>query len=201
MLRNITLMLLVVALTGWPQQVSDPAVEAARRADAYSIYSNLLINSFSSDPTMMIAAKAIPGASLDPQECVNLPSEYQSRWNEVLMDFTRGKRIQETIEPAFKISKPYLVLTPDEVADFTFNWGKGPAYQKPLDPKFQGARQLYLLGKVYFSLDHTLALTSISIGCGSLCGTSGWRVFEKNRTGDWVLMTRRVGIACGDSRA
>jgi hypothetical protein len=129
-----------------------------------------------------------------------LPTEYRSSWSEVLVEFNRSGKTTETIEPRLKISKRYLVLTPEEVADFTFNWGKRPEYQKPRDPKFQDARQLYYLGKVYFNHDRTLALTSIATGCGNLCGMSGWRVFEKKGM-VWELMTRRVGVTCGDSVA
>jgi hypothetical protein len=199
-------MLLLIATPGRYQQVSSPAAEAARLDDVYSIYSLLMTDPPSAirginEPTLMIAGKTAGPRSLsDLQECVVLPAEYQSRWNELLTDFNRNGSV-ETIESRLKISKRYLVLTPEEVADFTFNWDRLPEYQKPLNPKFEGARHLFYLGKVYFNRDRTLAVTSISAACGSLCGRGGWRVFEKKGM-VWELMTRRAGTtACGDSVA
>jgi hypothetical protein len=208
-LRKVSLVFLVMAAPGWYQQVSSPAAEAARRDDVYSIYSVLMTNPpiairGISESTLMIAGQTPRQRSAnDLQQCMTLPAEYQSSWSELLMEINRNGNAVETIEPRLKISKRYLVLTPEEVADFMFNRGRRPEYQKPLDPKFQGATQLYFLGKVYFNHDRTLAVTTISVGCGSLCGVSGWRVFEKKPGFDWYLMERRAAgsIACGDSRA
>jgi len=132
------------------------------------------------ESTLMIAGQTTRQQSAnDLQRCITLPAEYQSSWSELLTEINRNGNAAETIEPRLKISKRYLVLTPEEVADFTFNWSRRPEYQKPIDPKFQGAKQIYFLGKVFFNHDRTLAVTTISVGCGSLCGVSGWRVFER----------------------
>ena len=191
-------------VSGWYQQVSSPASEAARLDDVYSIYSVLMTNPPSAirglnESTLMIAGKTYDeGSANDLQRCITLPTEYQSSWREVLMEFNQNGKTAETIEPRLKISKRYLILIPEEVADFTFNWGRRPEYQKPRDPKFQDAKQLFSLGKVYFNHNRTLAVTSISIACGTLCGRSGWRVFERQGAA-WDLMGRRVGPTCGDS--
>lgn len=209
MLRIVSLMLLVIAAPEWYRQVSSPAAEGARRDDVYSIYSVLMTNPpiairGINESTLMIAGQTPrQSSSNDLQQCITLPAEYQTSWGEVLMEINQNANAVETIEPRLKISKRYLVLTPGEVADFMFNWGRRPEYQKPLDPKYQGAKQLYFLGKVFFNHDRTLAVTEISVGCGDLCGVSGWRVFERKPGFDWYLMERRAAgsIACGDSRA
>jgi hypothetical protein len=112
--------------------------------------------------------------------CAFPPSGEESRFAEVLADFTRRKNTPAKLEPAFRIGKPFRLLNRDEVAEFEGRHLSGSPIGS--NPK---ATDLFRLTDVYFSQDRTLALAEISTWCGGLCGLWQWKVFEKSKEGTW----------------
>jgi len=199
LIRGWRILFITYAATNWLQQPANTPVDPVRRDDTYAIYSELMSNlqlrrSVRSG-IYLIAPTTMPGGGQFPG-CVNMPPEYQSRWSEVLEDYGQRQYTSETLEPALKITSPYLLLTEAEAKELTANLDR--ITKKPQDPKFQSATELLHFGNVYFSRDRTLALTAIDLHCGSLCGTGGWRVFEKGPDGRWTLVSARGGATCGD---
>jgi hypothetical protein len=205
-LRIIAILLAVYAAI-IAQQPEGTPVEAVRREDVYAIYSALMTNPPSRARTAstvyLIAINTVSGSTLSgnpPQPCTRLLPEYADKWNEILTDYQARKGKPDVLEPLLKLAKPSVLLTDGEAREFRA--GLDPMYQNPRNPRFQNAQEMYSLGTVYFDRSHTLALTAVSSYCGSLCGMSGWRVFEKTFAGQWQLVTRRAGpTACGDAIA
>jgi hypothetical protein len=155
--------------------------DADRRADIYAIYSLMLTNPQTShgpddNEIYLISDTTAPGQPEVP--CVHPPSGEESRFAEVMADFNQRRNVPAKLEPAFQISKPFRLLSPDEVAEFEKRHFAAPSS----GPK---ATDLFRLTDVYFSRDRSLALTAISTWCGGLCGLYLWKVFEKSKEGSW----------------
>src|SRR5262249_13571031 len=113
--------------------------------------------------------------------------------DEILTEYRARKEVSVNLVPALKASKPYRLLNPDEVAEFIeIHRLRRTPFPNP-NPNLLKAADQYYLGDVYFNTTRTLALTSITTFCGSLCGASNWKVFEKIITGRWE---ERAWVTC-----
>jgi hypothetical protein len=114
-----------------------------------------------------------------------VPAAYYASRNEILAEYAAGRGSAVTLLPPLKIKKPYQLLTPDEVAEFIeIHRLRRTPVPNP-NPTFAKAADLYYLGDVYFNSGRSLALTSLTSFCGSLCGATNWKVFEKTTRGVW----------------
>jgi hypothetical protein len=155
---------------------------AERKSDVYAIYSLMLTNPQTShgpddNEVYLIADTTVPGVPSVP--CVRPPAEEEQRFAEVIADFNQRKDAHPKLEPAFQITKPFRLLTPEEVDSFV---KRDRTKVIALGSK---APDLFRLTDVYFDRNRTLALTAISTWCGGLCGLFQWKVFEKSISGQW----------------
>jgi hypothetical protein len=163
--------------------------DADREKDVYAIYSLMLTNLQTSHgpyegDRYLIAATTGPG---DPQEpCVRPPPQSEADFREVLADYQRRRTTPRQLNPQFKIDRPYVFLSAEDVAAFIADRSPRPGRTPDqADGRFRGVSDLITLSDVYFNPRRTLALTAISTWCGGLCAAHRWRVFEKSETGEW----------------
>ena len=162
--------------------------DAEREKDVYAIYSLMLTNLQTSHgpyegDRYLIAATTGPG---NPQEpCVRPPKEREGDFREVLADFQRRRAMPRELKPEFKIDKPYVFLSPEDIAAFRAERLRPGRTPDQADGRFRGVSDLIALSDVYFNPGRTLALTAISTWCGGLCAMYRWRVFEKSEAGEW----------------
>jgi hypothetical protein len=101
-------------------QQDERSENSAREKDVYAIYSLMLTNPQTShgpdnNVRYLIAMTTGPGHPEKP--CVQPPKEREADFQEVLTDFERRKSTPQQLKRAFSISKPYVLLTADEVKD------------------------------------------------------------------------------------
>jgi hypothetical protein len=131
----------------------------------------------------VIATTTVPGYPKEP--CVRPPKDREKELQEVLTDFERRNGTQRLLTRRFSISKPYVLLSEEQIVEFRRARDK---------EQFRGVTDIFRLSDVYFNQRGTLALTFISTSCGDLCGSFQWKVFEKLNDGmwqerDWITCT------------
>ena len=186
---NVIAFLLSVVLGPAPTSAA-PLIQAAaadEHADIYVIYSILMTNPATShgpstDELYLISEMTRRGHPEEP--CVRVPPQYQMAYQETLDEYHRRKDKPVKLERALNIAKPYVLLNPEQVAQFIDNNHVRPTPYPNPHARFRIATDLFWLGDVYFNKAHTLALTAFATYCGSACGIVQWRVFEKS-TARW----------------
>ena len=158
--------------------------------DVYAIYWIMLTNLQTSHgpyegDRYLIAATTGPG---NPQEpCVRPPQEREADFREALADYQRRRTTARELKPQFKIDKPYVFLSAEDVAAFTADRYPRPGRTPDqADGRFRGVSDLITLSDVHFNQRRTLARTAISTYCAPLCAMYQWKVFEKSETGEWL---------------
>jgi len=153
----------------------------------------MFANPDSSDKVYLIDAKtdaiqleplstSIFESSFNSERCFSIPPTHTAAWKEILAETHTRKNSPGTLERQFKIKTPYVILTAADLREIGDAIAKGI---RPPNPKFLGGRNLITLGDVYFNQKRTLALTSYSSVCGSLCGSGGNLIMEKGTDGKW----------------
>jgi hypothetical protein len=172
--------------------LADDGADAGRRQDVYAVYSQIMSNpptSFRNDTNTTYTIEAMtmgktpkPASQPPPGElaeylarvfgdpCVVPPTQYESRWNEVLAEYNAGAP-SVPLERSLSITKPYYFLPPG------------------VSTPVEGVRDIFRLTNVYFNKDRTLALAGVGTSCGSLCGIFQWLIFEKSHEGLWKTVT------------
>jgi hypothetical protein len=194
---RLPLLLLMICNVVHALQQGTDSAESATERDVYAIYSLILANVQTShgpddNARYLIAATTVPGFPKEP--CVRPPREREADFREVLLDYEQRKATPRELKPHFSVHKPYVLLSANEIKEFTKQRTSFPTAETPSDPRFQGVTDLFRLSDVYFNRSRTLALTAISSWCGMLCGSSRWKVFDKLDTGKWV---ERHWVTCG----
>ena len=139
----------------------------------------------------LIGDTTVPGTPATP--CVRVPPQHADSFAEIMADYIRRRENPATLERAFNITKPYELLSAEEVREFIAQHSLRPKPYPNPKPLFQKATDLFRLTDVYFNRNRTLALTAISTWCNNLCGTSNWKIFEKTNSGNWE---ERPWITC-----
>jgi hypothetical protein len=104
----------------------------------------------------------------------------------MLADYRRRRATPRELKPEFKVDKPYVFLSPQDVAAFLADRLPRPGRTPDqADGRFRGVSDLITLADVYFNRRRTLALTAISTWCGPVCALDQWKTFEKLEAGDW----------------
>lgn len=205
MLRFAFSLLMTCTLAQGFQQDTRSA-DSEREKGVYAIYSLMLTNPATShgpytSDRFLIARTTGPGVPQEP--CVRPPKDREAEFQRVLADFNRRKATPRELKRAFSISKPYELLSADDVKDFIST--PGPDAR---DKRFQGVSDLITLSDVYFNERGTLALTAISTWCGGLCASYLWKVYEKVDNGQWeerrwitcMTMAGNLGIPSTSTR-
>lgn len=194
MLRSACVVLVSFAAYGF--QAVPSSADAAGEQDVYAIYSLMLGNvrtSHGPDKNERYLIAAVTSTPWPKKPCVTPPPDRKAAFNEVLADFEQRQSTPRELKRGFSIRKPYRLLAADEVRAFMGSKSVVRAGSKETVDLFPGVTDLVTLSDVYFNRDRTLALTGISLWCGSLCGLSNWKVFEKSASGKWE---ERPWVAC-----
>jgi hypothetical protein len=143
-----------------------------RAADTYDVYDAALRSPIQGQPPYgakyYIIDRAIkPNSSWHPEECLQPPDELRAKVREMLNDLAAQDTY--TIEPRFKLDKPY------EMVSFEHSDG------------FPASTDIIQLGVVSFSKDRSLA----SVAMWSRRGTQ-WKVFTRGKKG-WDLRWSACG--------
>ena len=143
------------------------------RTDTYAIYSLLFTNtqtSHGADNNLiyLITDTTVDGMPAEP--CVNPPPDRQSRFAEVLADFAARRNEHTRLVRELNITKPYRYMSAEAA--------RNPSIKRE-------ATDVFSVANVYFDRQHTIALTYLASVCGGLCGKFTWRVFERNKDGQW----------------
>jgi hypothetical protein len=167
---------------------SVPAVPADRRADTYAVYSAVMAHPRLSHPDnnekYLVQDSSGGSWENEPKLCITVPDAYRAAFAQLLTDRLQNSKERYRLEPAFKISKPFALITEDQAREFrALRFGAGHSTGEV--ELFRGAADLITLGNVYFDKKRTLAAVYTSAYCGSLCGYWTWRVFVRNGKGDW----------------
>ncbi len=172
---------------GLSQTVDSPA--SGRDKDTYAIYSLVLSHMKTShgpdDNERYYIETTTSTLGLPEEPCVKPSKGREAEFHEVLLDYERRKSSPRQLKPAFSITKPFALLSGSEAREFRIERGSNANGDVALNPRFPGASDLVTLSDVYFNQNRTLALTGTSLWCGTVCGLSEWRVFEKLVTGTW----------------
>ena len=186
----------LLALGQQPQKSGLLTVPADRRPDTYAIYSAVLtrpsLSHADSNQQYLIRDYSGPMMEQDPTNCITPPEIYRSEFSEALADRVAQRAAMYQLERAFKIPKPYTLITEDQVKQFQALRG-GPLSTTEGVKEFRGATDIILLGKVYFDRKRKLAVVYTWAWCGGLCACGSWRVFTKNGKGSWE---EREWIGC-----
>lgn len=153
-------------------QQESTSADSQREKDVYTLYSLMMTNPQTShgadnNERYLIAVTTAPPHP--PKPCVAPPKEREAEFREVLADYDRRKGTPRQLERALSISKPYLLLTADEVKEFMKSRPVTKTDQEGGSEQFRGVTDVFTLADVYFNERRTLALTAISSWCGSLC--------------------------------
>ena len=191
MIRTLSV-LLMSAMAGAVIQQTEPMALTDRDRDVYAIYSLLLTNPptpipVATDAPYWIAAETRPLSLVLPADsnelwkqlwsrCNAPPDGYESKWQEILADYTPEKDIPAMLLRQFNIQRSYVLIKKDE-----FGSGTNPGV-------------VFALSNIWFNKDRTLAATRIlATSCGTLCGHSERSVYERLSDGGWkeVVETNR----------
>jgi len=174
-----------------PQDIS---TLTEQEKDVFGVYSTLMTNPPSSygsrDPNSMYAiadqTRAIQSGLGNLVSCIQMPAEYNNRWDEINAQINSASDAPMTLKPALKITKPYALLNAAETRQMeSFIGSKGSLSPIPPDPRFPGATSMFYLSNVYFDKAHSLALVQLNSFCGNLCGKGDSKIFEKTADGNW----------------
>jgi hypothetical protein len=164
------------------------AVPADRRADTYAIYSAVMAHPRLShldnnEKYLVLDASGVSWEN-EPKLCITVPEAYRAAFGELLTDRLQNSKEHFRLEPAFKMPKPFALVSADQARQFQA-LRFGPGHSTDEVELFRGAADLITLGNVYFDRKRTLSAAYTWAYCGSLCGYGTWRVFVRNGTGDW----------------
>ncbi len=201
-MRLMLLGLTAVASTALALAQAKPAAPAPpdRLPDTYMIYSLLMpgqvftdMDSGQEQPWAIsdttvneddINPKLAPDATLQP------PSDNARDFLEALRDYNQRKKERLVLRRRFQLSRPYVLLSPDDSAQFKASRTAMDA-SSSMQSAYGGYVGITYFSAVYFNMAQTAALVYILDWCGNLCSQAQWVYLEK-QNGVWV---RRSGKA------
>ena len=161
-------------------------VPADRRVDTYTIYSVVLAHPSRADHNEKYLVRGVSGevGENEPQSCITVPEAYRESLAELLADRLQIREKRFRLERAFKIPKPYELVTAEQAKQFGA-LRNSPGHATDEVELFRGASDLISLGNVYFDRKRTLSAVYTGAFCGGLCGYGTWRIFARNAKGEW----------------
>jgi hypothetical protein len=169
-----------------------------RRPDSYQIYSLIMpgqvFTDMDSGGPWAISDSTVNEDDMNPRlapdAILQPPPDNPRGFREAVNDYNQRKKERMPLTRRFNLSRPYVLLAPDEVTQF-----KASRTSVNSDSDQQSTYGQYLgitfLSEVYFNTAQTAALVYILDWCGNLCSQSDWVYLEK-QNGVWV---RRSGKA------
>ena len=200
----------------------------AQIADRYAIYSSLILTS----PVVRSGSGNVPTeddiylieettatsrsgfgprgvTSLEPAgSCIKVPAADQTDFGEILADYDLRKNNAVTLAKQFTLSRPYLLLSTDEVEKFLRDaMNATPQYRPPNlpppvnpNPLYTQSKRVFRLGDVYFNKDRTAAIVYFSVYTATADYNGGWRAFRKTAGGGWEANRSWATCGAGASR-
>lgn len=174
------------------------ALPNSGQQDSYAIYSLLLPGPLwkNLDPSQTerwaIAGTTVSAADINPalapEAALQPPPDHPKWFADAVRDDNARKNQRLSLIRDFQVDRPYLLLTPAEVAEFQSARTSVDASAAQKD-KYSGIPGITFFSQVYFNPAHTGALVYMLDWCGNLCSQAEWIYLEK-QSGHWV---RRSG--------
>jgi hypothetical protein len=198
------LVLLCLAIAGsatLPAQTkpAGTAIAPDRLPDSYLIYAMLMPGQLFEDMgSGQGQAWAISGTTVNeddmdpklaPEATLQPPDDNPRGFQEAVTDYNQRKKERLELTRRLKLSQPYVLLTPSDVAEFKES--RSVNSDSELQTKYGDYVGVTFFSEVYFNTAQTSALVYILDWCGNLCSQAEWIYLEK-RDGVWV---RRSGKA------
>jgi hypothetical protein len=206
---HVNLVLLCLAIAGSTALASaqtkpaGSAVSPDRMPDSYLIYAMLMPGQLFEDMGSGASqAWAISGTTVNeddmdpklaPEATLQPPDDNPRGFKEAVSDYNQRKKERLVLTHRLRLSQPYVLLTPNDVAQFKDSRSVNSDSQ--LQEKFGNYVGITFFSEVYFNTAQTSALVYILDWCGNLCSQAEWIYLEK-RDGVWV---RRSGKAPAQS--
>jgi hypothetical protein len=206
---HVNLVLLCLAIAGSTGLVSAQtkpatgAVSPDRMPDSYLIYAMLMPGQLFEDMgSGESQAWALSGTTvseddmdpkLAPEATLQPPDDNPRGFKEAVNDYNQRRKERQVLTRRLKLSQPYVLLTPNDVAQFKES--RSVNSDSELQEKFGNYVGITFFSEVYFNTAQTSALVYILDWCGNLCSQAEWIYLEK-RDGVWV---RRSGKAPAQS--
>jgi hypothetical protein len=202
---RVNLVMLCVAVAGSAALVSaqtkpaGTAIAPDRLLDSYLIYAMLMPGQLFEDMgSGQSQAWAISGTTINeddmdpklaPEATLQPPDDNPRGFKEAVTDYNQRKKERLVLTRRLKLSQPYVLLTPNDVAQFKES--RSVNSDSELQSKYGDYVGVTFFSEVYFNTAQTSALVYILDWCGNLCSQAEWIYLEK-RDGVWV---RRSGKA------
>jgi len=204
---NLVLLCLAIggstALTSAQTKPPGSAVSPDRMPDSYLIYAMLMPGQLFEDmgsgasQVWAISGTTVNEDDMDPklapEATLQPPDDNPRGFKEAVSDYYQRKKERLVLTHRLKLSQPYVLLTPNDVAQFKDSRSVNSDSQ--LQEKFGNYVGITFFSEVYFNTAQTSALVYILDWCGNLCSQAEWIYLEK-RDGVWV---RRSGKAPAQS--
>src|SRR5579872_3540369 len=187
-----------------PESKPEP-IPQDRIADSYSIYSQLLPGNqiewgnvprshwLVEDTTTAVSPDkpCITGDMMNPHQAIRPPRQRQTEFTEVLADYDAHCHERYRLDGSkFRLQLPVRLLDEDARKRYVsaVSGYMPPANDimraPPTPDEFKGAAGMHSFTAVYFNRAHTIAMTTIGMYCGGLCGMWRWVVLER-KNGEW----------------
>lgn len=127
--------------------------------------------------------KLAPDATLQP------PDDNPRGFKEAVNDYHQRKKERLVLTHLLKLSQPYVLLAPNDVAQFKASRSVNSTSE--LQSRYGNYVGITFFSEVYFNTAQTSALVYILDWCGNLCSQAEWIYLEK-QDGVWI---RRSGKA------
>ena len=165
--------------------------------DDYELYAALLSQVPDRKERLLIGQETIGAPdSASLMSCPNVTADIKESLTSVLRANIGLRRSPLTLEHQIPTERPYALLTTDQ----TDTWRRLrfqphlPLDGRPADaPDPFPESHLITLGDILYNGDRSVALVYSVDTCGSLCGTSGWHLFRRQRE-RWNSVP---GLDCG----
>jgi hypothetical protein len=196
--RLVLLGLAITTSTVFIPAQTKPAPPTDRRPDSYQIYSLVMpgqvFTDMDSGGPWAIADSTVNeddvNPKLAPEAFLQPPPDNPRGFREAVNDYNQRKKERMPLTRRFNLSRSYVLLLPDDVAQFKASRTSpnSPSDQQSTYGQYLG---ITFFSEVYFNTAQTAALVYILDWCGNLCSQSDWVYLEK-QDGAWV---RRSGKA------
>ncbi len=205
--KNLVLLWLAIAgatvVTSAQTKPAAGAVSPDRLPDSYLIYAMLMPGQLFEDMgSGESQAWAIGGTTVNeddmdpklaPDATLQPPDDNPRGFKEAVTDYNQRKKERLVLTRRLKLSRPYVLLAPGDVAQFKDS--RSVNSDSELQAKYGNYVGVTFFSEVYFNTAQTSALVYILDWCGNLCSQAEWIYLEK-RDGVWV---RRSGKAPAQS--
>jgi hypothetical protein len=196
--RLVLLGLAITTSTALIPAQTKNAPPADRRPDSYQIYSLIMpgqvFTDMDSGGPWAIADTTVNeddmNPKLAPEAFLQPPSDNPRGFRDAVNDYNQRKKERMPLTRRFNLSRSYVLLLPDDVAQFKAS-RTSPAASSDDQSAYGQYLGITFFSEVYFNTAQTSALVYILDWCGNLCSQSEWVYLEK-QDGAWV---RRSGKA------